>query len=67
MAKDRSNEEIAGELFISIPTVKTHVTHILRKLGQKKRMGAVLEYQRLSGPAPQGSARQDATHLHPPT
>jgi DNA-binding NarL/FixJ family response regulator len=66
MAKDRSNEGIAGDLFISIPTVKTHVTHILRKLGQKTRMGAVLEYQRLSGPASQGRARQDASHLHPP-
>jgi len=27
--------------------VKTHVNHILRKLGQTKRVGAVLEYQRL--------------------
>ena len=67
MAEDRSNEEIAGDLFISIPTVKTHVTHILRKLGQKKRMGAVLEYQRLSRAGVRhGRARQDTTHLHPP-
>ncbi len=66
MAEERSNEEIAGDLFISIPTVKTHVTHILRKLGQKKRMGAVLEYQRLSGPTSRGPDRQDTTHLHPP-
>ena len=47
MAQDRSNDEIAGDLFISLATVKTHVNHILRKLGQTKRVGAVLEYQRL--------------------
>ena len=28
------NSEIADDSFLSIPTVKTHVTHILRKLGQ---------------------------------
>ena len=49
MAQDRSNDEIARELFIALSTVKTHVNHILRKLGQTKRVGAVLEYQRLSG------------------
>ncbi len=49
MAADRSNEEIAAELFIVIATVKTHINHILRKLGQTTRVGAVLEYQRLMG------------------
>jgi DNA-binding CsgD family transcriptional regulator len=44
-----SNEEIAGELFIALPTVKSHVNHILRKMGQSKRLGAVLEYRRLVG------------------
>jgi DNA-binding CsgD family transcriptional regulator len=47
MAVDRSNEEIAADLFIAIPTVKTHINHIRRKLGQTTRVGAVLEYQRL--------------------
>ena len=51
MALDRSNEEIAAELFIAVSTVKTHVNHILRKLGQTTRIGAVLVYQRL-GPSP---------------
>jgi DNA-binding NarL/FixJ family response regulator len=46
MARDRSNEEIAAELFIALSTVKTHVNHILRKLEQKNRIGAILEYQR---------------------
>jgi DNA-binding NarL/FixJ family response regulator len=49
MAVDFSNDEIAASLFISIVTVKTHVNHILRKLEQKTRVGAILEYQRLSG------------------
>ena len=66
MAEDRSNDQIAGDLFISIPTVKTHVNHILRKLGQKKRVGAVLEYQRLAGPAQGRHARRDHPHLNPP-
>jgi DNA-binding CsgD family transcriptional regulator len=49
MAVDRSNEEIAADLFVAIPTVKTHINHIRRKLGQTTRVGAVLEYQRLRG------------------
>jgi LuxR family maltose regulon positive regulatory protein len=40
-----SNDEVARALFISIPTVKTHMTHILRKLGQRSRLGAILMYQ----------------------
>jgi DNA-binding CsgD family transcriptional regulator len=64
MARDRSNEEIAGDLFISLPTVKTHINHILRKLGQKKRVGAVLEYQRLTAGADMRQA--PAGHTSPP-
>jgi ATP/maltotriose-dependent transcriptional regulator MalT len=54
MAQDRSNEEIAAELFIAVSTVKTHINHILRKLDQTTRIGAVLEFQRL-GPSPPGA------------
>jgi DNA-binding NarL/FixJ family response regulator len=32
-----SNKEIAGRLFISVPTVKSHVHNILRKLGASRR------------------------------
>ncbi len=49
MAEDRTNAEIAGELYLALPTVKTHVTRILRKLGQTTRLGAVLEYHRAIG------------------
>jgi DNA-binding NarL/FixJ family response regulator len=50
MAANRSNTEIAEELFIAVSTVKTHVNHILTKLQQTNRIGAVLEYQRRKGP-----------------
>ncbi len=32
-----SNAEIARELFVSLPTVKTHVGNVMRKLGIKRR------------------------------
>lgn len=42
MAKGLSNKEIGRALWISETTVKTHVSHILRKLGQNDRTQAVL-------------------------
>ncbi len=64
MAQDRTNDEIAGDLFIALSTVKTHVNHILRKLGQTTRVGAVLEYQRLLGVTGH-DPRHDPSRLHP--
>ena len=42
MARGMNNREIAGELWISQTTVKTHISHILRKLGQRDRTQAIL-------------------------
>lgn len=42
MAQGQRNSEIARTLWISEKTVKTHVSHILRKLDQPDRVKAVL-------------------------
>lgn len=42
MALGRSNQEIAAELFISLPTVKTHVGKVLAKTNSRDRVHAVL-------------------------
>jgi len=42
IARGRSNTEIARELFLSQPTVKTHVTRILAKLQLRDRVHAVV-------------------------
>ena len=38
VADGRSNPAIAAELFVSVATVKTHVSHILGKLGLESRV-----------------------------
>ncbi len=41
IAASMSNKEIAGKLFVSVGTVKTHINNLYRKLGASSRIQAV--------------------------
>jgi two-component system, NarL family, response regulator LiaR len=43
MGKGLSNQEIADQIFVSINTVKSHVSNILLKLDAKRRTQAVIK------------------------
>ena len=47
MAKGKSNQEIANELFVSLPTIKTHAANLFEKLDAKRRTQAVETAKRL--------------------
>ncbi|GIG41588.1 response regulator [Cellulomonas phragmiteti] len=42
VGRGRSNDEIAGDLTISVKTVKTHITHLLDKLAARDRAQLVI-------------------------
>lgn len=47
-----TNKEIAGKLFVSEQTIKTHCNHILKKFGCKNRLTLALQASRLVPPRP---------------
>ncbi len=47
IAAGKSNREIAGQLFVTVDTVKKHLTHIFRKLGARSRTQAVVQAREL--------------------
>ena len=50
LRRELTTPQIAAELFISENTVKTHVSHILEKLGARKRSEAVANLNQLLDP-----------------
>ena len=47
LAAGRSNQAIAGQLVVTLDTVKKHVTHLLDKLGAANRTEAVTRARQL--------------------
>ena len=45
LAQGRSNQQIATELFVEVTTVKSHISHVLGKLGLDSRVQAALWWQ----------------------
>lgn len=48
MAEGLSNQEIAGRLFVSLNTVKTHSSNLFEKMDVKRRTQAIEKAKRLS-------------------
>ncbi len=47
MAQGHSNQEIAGKIFVSLSTVKTHNQNLFEKLDVKRRIQAIEKAKRL--------------------
>jgi ATP/maltotriose-dependent transcriptional regulator MalT len=47
LASGRTNSEVAGDLFVSVGTVKSHTGNIYRKLGAKNRAEALTRAREL--------------------
>jgi len=47
LASGKTNSEVAGDLFVSVGTIKSHTGNIYRKLGAKNRAGALARAREL--------------------
>ena len=47
MAKGLSNQEIADQLYLSLPTIKTHSSKLFEKMEVKRRTQAIEKAKRL--------------------
>ena len=57
-ALGRGNRQIAQQLFITLPTVETHLRHVYRKLGITSRAGLASRLGPQAGPQPTLSANK---------
>jgi ATP/maltotriose-dependent transcriptional regulator MalT len=48
LADERSDREIADQLFLSVATVKWYLTHVYSKLGVQNRTLAILRARQLN-------------------
>ena len=48
MAEGNSNQEIAAHLFVSLATIKTHISNLFEKMEVKRRTQAIEKAKRLA-------------------
>jgi DNA-binding NarL/FixJ family response regulator len=61
VAQGLTNSEIAGELYITLSTVKTHIASLMAKLGARNRVEIAMwayETNRVGHRSRRGSARE---------
>jgi NarL family two-component system response regulator LiaR len=47
IASGKSNREIADQLFVSVPTIKTHIANLFEKLEARRRTQVIEKAKRL--------------------